>query len=165
MNHGTIPVRSEHYIQQQLALARLLDLPDGQGRIPALSIEEELEAEFTLAWGLSPDPSEPTLEMGWLADSVSSGFDHCTYFHEPKTNAQVIVTQPYLEPREALELLTNTLSLGDRKPDIIPAHEWGFYYPNYATLVVVKFPPGYQTILRALNRLRSQDAQSHLEEN
>jgi len=165
MNHTTIPIRSEHYIQQQLVLARLLDLPDGQGRIPALSIEEELEAEFALAWGLSPDHSEPTLEIGWLADTLSRGFDHCTYYYEPKTTAHVVVTQPYLEPREAVELLTETLSLGDHKPDIIPAHEWGFYYPNHATLVVVKFPPGYETILHALHRLRSQDAQSDLGHN
>jgi hypothetical protein len=60
--------------------------------------------------------------------------------------------------------LTESLSLADRKPDIIPAHEWGFYYPNYATLVVVKFPRSYETILRALNRL-CPDTQSHLEQN
>ena len=101
-----------------------------------------------------------------MAAVACRGFDHCTCYFEPQTNAHVVVTQPYLEPAAAGELLTRGLTVVDRiKPEIIPAPEWAFYYPGHATLVVVKFPPGYRKILKALHRLWSPAAQWSLTRN
>ena len=144
----------------------MLEVPGGSTRSAALSIEEELEAEFVRAWALSDDADGVSLEMKMMAARNCSGFDHCTCYYESETRSHVVVTQPYLEPGEAVELLTRGLIVGDRiQPGIIAAPEWAFYYPGRATLVVLKFPPGYERILRSLDRLWSPAAQWTLMHN
>jgi hypothetical protein len=160
------PVPSGYYRQRQAEFWRLCEIADGTARNAILSIQEELEAEFVRAWGLSDDTRGQSLEMKMMAARNCDGFDHCTFYYEAKTGSHVVVTQPYLEPAEVVEWLTNGLVVrGQIKPGIIAAPEWAFYYPGYATLIVVKFPPGYERILRALARLWSPAARSSLARN
>jgi hypothetical protein len=82
-----------------------------------------------------------------LCDKVE-GFDHCTYYYDARAAMPVIVTQPHYDPTEQLEA---GLRLGNwLRPKIIPAHEWSFYHPASGYLVVVKFPHGYGSAVRAL---------------
>jgi hypothetical protein len=170
MNHTLKPVPSRHYRDWQRELWRRLEVPDGSNRNAALSIEEELEAEFVHAWGFSDDTDGRSLEMKMMAarhwDGSEHCFDHCTCYYESETESHVVVTQPYLETGEAVELLTRGLVVPDRvQPGIIAAPEWAFYYPVHATLIVVRFPPGYERILKALDRLWSPAAQWGLTRN
>jgi hypothetical protein len=135
------PGPSKHYEKQQRQLRRLLDIGGGATRNAALSIEEQLEAEFVRDWGLSADIDGVSLRMKMIAAKSRGGFDHWTCYYERETRSEVVVTQPYLEPGEAVELLTRGLSVnGGAQPRIIEASEWAFYYPGEATLIVVKFP-------------------------
>ena len=94
------------------------------------------------------------------------GFDHCTCYYESETKSHVVVTQPYLQTGEAVELLARGLVVpGQPEPGIIAAPEWAFYYPVHATMIVVKFPPEYERILEALARLWSPAAHLSLPHN
>jgi hypothetical protein len=55
--------------------------------------------------------------------------------------------------------------VGQLEPGVMAAPEWAFYYPGHATLIVVKFPPGYERILRALDRLWSPATPRGLKHN
>ena len=57
------PVPSKYYQERQRELRRLLEIPNGAARNAALSIEEELEAEFVHAWNLSDDADGVSLEV------------------------------------------------------------------------------------------------------
>ena len=160
------PIPSKHYRERQRELWRLLEIPDGAGRNASLSIEEELEAEFAHAWHLSDDADGVSLEMKMMAARNCPGFDHCTCYYESETKSHVVVTQPYLQAGEAVELLARGLVVpGQPEPGIIAAPEWAFYYPAHATMIVVKFPPEYERILTALARLWSPAAQRSLAHN
>ena len=144
-------VPRKHYQQQQHELWRLLEVAGGSTHNSGLSIAEQLEAEFVEAWGFSGDIDGVSLEMKMMAARNCEGFDHCTCYYESETGSHVVVTQPYLWPGEAVELLRRGLIVGVRiRPEIIAAPEWAFYYPGHATLIVVKFPPGYESILKGI---------------
>jgi hypothetical protein len=163
-------VPSQHYRERQHELWRLFEVRDGSTLNAGLSIQEELEAEFAHAWGLSCDPDGALHEMKMMAarncNTFEHCFDHCTCYYEAETKSCVVVTQPYLEPGEVVESLTHSLVVpGQVEPGIIAAPEWAFYYPGHATMIVVKFPPGYERVLRALDRLWSPAAQWGLKYN
>ncbi len=156
------PAPSKDFIERQRELQRLLDLR-GETRTAALSLEEELEGYFVSAWGFSPDIGGHAREMKMMAGRACDGFDHCTFYYDPATKAQVVVTQPYVDAEEVVEEMTRGLTLGNwATPEIIAAPEWAFYYPGRATLVIVKFPRGYKSILSALDRLWSPAAKASL---
>ncbi len=164
------PGPSKHYRERQDELWRLLEVRGGGTLNAALSIKEQLEAEFVQAWGLSRDADGQSLEMKRLAarhwDGAEHCFDHCTCYYEVATRSHVVVTQPYCNTGEVIESLTRGLVVpGQVKPGIIAAPEWAFYYPREVTLVVLKFPPGYERVLRALARLWSPAAQRSLKCN
>lgn len=170
MNQTEKPAPSKRFRARQCEVWRLLEVPNGLMRNAALSIAEELEAEFVHAWGLVSDTDGASLDMKMMAarncDNFQHCFDHCTCYYEAKNRSHVVVTQPYRQPGEAVELLRQGLVIpGKVEPEIIAAPEWAFYYPFYATLIVVKFPPGYERILKAINRLWSPTAQWSLDRN
>ncbi len=155
MNQAAELRPSLRYLHQQMLVRWLLDMPSGAGLALARSLQEQMEAEFIRAWGLLADEHEHALDMQRLAAWSCDGFDHCTYYLDPDTQARVVVTQPYLDASEVVETLTEGLVLPNRKgPQILAAPEWAFYYPGWATLVMIKFPRGYERVLKALNRLR-----------
>lgn len=164
------PAPSRPYQERQRELWRLLEVRGGSTRNAGLSIAEELEAEFVQTWGLSGDDDGQSEEMKMLAarhyDGAEHCFDHCTCYYETETGSHVVVTQPYMETGEAVELLTHGLVVpGQVQPGIIPAPEWAFYYPVHATMIVLKFPPGYERVLEALAKLWSPAAQASLTRN
>lgn len=164
------PVPSKEYQKRQRELWRLLEVPDGAARNAAMSVADQLEAEFVHAWGLSDDSDGVSLDMKMMAarncNSFDHCFDHCTCYYEGETKSHVVVTQPYRKPGEVVESLTRSLVVpGQVEPWIIVAPEWAFYYPRHATMIVVKFPPGYERILKAIDRLWSPAAQWSLTRN
>lgn len=147
------PVPSKCYIERQLSVKRLYEIKNGQGYTKARPICERLEAEFAQAWDFSSENEERGIEIMQMASKTTRTFDHCRWYSEPATKGYVVVTQPYLEPEEAVENIAEALTFGERMPQIIAAPEWAFYYPGRATLVVVKFSPAYIRILEAMDRL------------
>ncbi len=138
------PVPSKEYQRRQRELWRLMEFGGPAKRNAALSVEEQLEAEFVQAWGLSKDPKRVSRGLPYLGPTRCAGLDHCTFYYDPETGCQVVVTQPYLEDDEVLESLTTHPKLCELKPEIVLAHEWTFYYPGETTLWILKFPCQWQ---------------------
>lgn len=171
MVHNTIrrsghPRPSRHYQEQQRETRRLLDLPIAMHYIALLSLQAQLEAEFVQAWGFTLDLDGRALELKQLAAQTCRGFDHCTCYSEPRTGAHIVVTQPYLPTEQAVQILTERLTIVPwLRPEIIPAPEWAFYYPGWATLTIVKFPEGYEKLMKPWSRLWSEAAEAALNLN
>ncbi len=170
MSSTVKPVPSSRYQMWQRELWRLHEFSGGTARNAVLSIEEQLETEFMHAWGFSDENEEQAYEMEMMARRncrrSAGGFDHCTCYFEPETKSHIVVTQPYARTSRVVESLTRNLTLLDEmKPEIIAAPEWAFYYPGRATLVLLKFPPRYGTVLEALDRLWSPGAKWSLSDN
>jgi len=91
MKQSVNPIRSEHYQQRQRELERVLEVADGSKRNAALSLQEELEAEFVEAWSFSGDSDRRSLEMRQMAALHCGGFDHCSYYYESITPRSKIV--------------------------------------------------------------------------
>ncbi len=159
MSQVRIAVPSKEYQRKRHAVWRLMELPGAVGYAEAKPLQEELEDEFAEAWGFTWFCEEHTEEMTWLARQIVEHapcrcFDHCTFYFEPETRDHIVVSQPYEDPEEVAEELRKRLILGNGpRPEFIPAPDWSFYYPGYATLVVVKFPDTYRDVLRDLYEL------------
>src|SRR5947209_8214795 len=89
-------VPSEHYKAGQRQLREMLDLP-GQTRARATVIEKALEAEFVRKWGFSRDVGRHAERLREMAARACRGFDHCRYYYDAATMANVVVSQPYIE--------------------------------------------------------------------
>jgi len=94
------PVPPKWFTERQQELQGLLDLKQGELRMRASQIEEELEAEFVKAWGLSEDIGKQAQAMRISASRACDGFDHCTFYYDAAASAQVIVSQPYADGEE-----------------------------------------------------------------
>jgi hypothetical protein len=147
----TVP--SKRYIEKQRSHKNLLDQP-GESEDLARKHERALESDFMRAWGFEHARGKAAMSIRAMAGRVCEGFDHCTYYHELDSSDTVIVTQPYARAETLVEKLQRGLSLGNwLRPQIIAAPEWAFYYPGQATLIILKFPRGYQTALAAISKL------------
>jgi hypothetical protein len=108
----------------------------------------ELERQFMTCWGFQPDLRKQAAKLHALVCNKVDGFDHSTFYWDAQSALPVIVTQPHYDPTEKLEA---GLRLGNwLRAEIVRAHEWSFYHPATGYLVIVKFPVGYASAIRAL---------------
>jgi len=136
------------YTNQQAALRRALTagVPPGevewQADVRRTGIhrrQRKLELRFRAAWGLEPLTGRKQYRtMDRIQQAVRDGrfprMDHVTV-HQAAGDL-VLVTQPYTPGPAGSEFEWSTMDTGRRKEErlwfrvtVIPAAEWGFYYP------------------------------------
>jgi len=148
----------ESYAKLQKRRLHLIEINDtGEGT----KVKNQLERKFMAAWQFTPDRRRLGCKLAEAIRLFRSvrGFDHCSYY-TGENDQRIIVTQPY--GSSASEIIQDLTLSNGVCPEVIDATEWAFYYPEHASLFIVRFPSNFQKAMQdfeaALRRAKIESA-------